>query len=214
MQLRVGVYYESLCPDSIRFIENQLLPNYEHFADYIDLDFVPFGKAASFQHSDGVGFSCQHGPAECDGNKMQSCALTASLNQQSQMQFVGCQMERGAESSGQLVSFDHTHSPHIPYKYVQYVAVYRLQCAQQANIPYDAVANCVNSVEGERLQLVAEQKTQAIAHPNAMLNFVPTIVYNQQFDQEKQNRSLRNFRSTVCDELRATSANLPPICLI
>lgn len=104
MQLHVGIYYESLCPDSIRFIGNQLAPNYEHFANFIDIDFVPFGKSASFARDDRLEFECQHGPAECEGNKIQSCALMAAPNSFIQMQFVQCQMLRGAERSGQVVS--------------------------------------------------------------------------------------------------------------
>lgn len=44
--VKVTVFYESLCPDSIRFIENQLLPNYDSLKEFITLDFVPFGKAS------------------------------------------------------------------------------------------------------------------------------------------------------------------------
>lgn len=44
-QLQVGIYYNSLCSDTARFITDQLLPAYEHLSGYIDLFFVPFGKA-------------------------------------------------------------------------------------------------------------------------------------------------------------------------
>lgn len=104
LQLHVGVYYESLCPDSILFIENQLLPNYKHFGDLIDIDFVPFGKSSSLVRADGIEFTCQHGRYECEGNRIQSCALTAASNRDSQMVFVACQMSRYAEPSGQMVS--------------------------------------------------------------------------------------------------------------
>lgn len=44
-QLHIGIYYESLCPDSIRFIKNQLEPEYRNFADFVDIEFIPFGKS-------------------------------------------------------------------------------------------------------------------------------------------------------------------------
>lgn len=43
--MHVSIFYESLCPDSIRFIKNQLEPNYHNFAPYITIDFIPFGKS-------------------------------------------------------------------------------------------------------------------------------------------------------------------------
>lgn len=88
------------------------------------------------------------------------------------------------------------------------------QCAEATGIPFQAVQDCVKSDHGVQLQLAAERKTQDVAYPNSMLRFVPTIVYNHRFDQGKQNRSLRDFRSVVCDELRAASYQLPQICLI
>lgn len=45
LKVQVGVFYESLCPDSIRFIKNQLEPIYQHFDDFIHIDFIPFGKS-------------------------------------------------------------------------------------------------------------------------------------------------------------------------
>lgn len=86
------------------------------------------------------------------------------------------------------------------------------QCAEQAGISFEEIRACAYGINGDKLQLIAERKTQAIAYPQ--LAFVPTIVYNHQFDQAKQNRSLRDFRSVVCDELRATSNILPQICQI
>lgn len=41
----MAVYYESLCPDSIRFITTQLYPTYRELGLYIDVEFVPYGNA-------------------------------------------------------------------------------------------------------------------------------------------------------------------------
>lgn len=52
----------------------------------------------------GPQFTCQHGPAECKGNMIQSCALY-TLNEfpDSQMAFVKCQMKLFADPSGKKV---------------------------------------------------------------------------------------------------------------
>lgn len=47
LQFPIQVYYESLCPDSVRFIKNQLYPSYRSLKDYVDVLFVPFGKSES-----------------------------------------------------------------------------------------------------------------------------------------------------------------------
>lgn len=41
----MDVYYESLCPDSIKFINQQLYPIYEQFKNNLDITFVPHGKS-------------------------------------------------------------------------------------------------------------------------------------------------------------------------
>lgn len=45
LQLPVSVFYEALCPDSIKFFKEQLVPTYKALGKYINLNFVPFGKA-------------------------------------------------------------------------------------------------------------------------------------------------------------------------
>lgn len=52
-----------------------------------------------------VSFDCQHGPAECDGNRVQSCVLNHLANDaDAQAEFVNCQMKFSAEPSGAKVS--------------------------------------------------------------------------------------------------------------
>ena len=44
--VRLAVYFEALCYDSVNFFKNQLLPTYELVGDIIDLELIPFGKAS------------------------------------------------------------------------------------------------------------------------------------------------------------------------
>lgn len=41
----MAIYYEALCPDSMNFINQQLVPTYEIFKTFVDILFVPFGKS-------------------------------------------------------------------------------------------------------------------------------------------------------------------------
>ncbi|CAH1969837.1 unnamed protein product [Acanthoscelides obtectus] len=95
--VKVSIYYEALCGDSIRFIAQQLHPNFPKLADYIDLDLVPYGKAVHSNIHGTYYFSCQHGPAECKGNVYQSCALSQNQGDRKNVEFVNCIMRRNPD---------------------------------------------------------------------------------------------------------------------
>lgn len=46
IQVKMDIYYESLCPDSIRFISEQLQPLYNEFKKHLQITFLPFGKSS------------------------------------------------------------------------------------------------------------------------------------------------------------------------
>lgn len=65
---------------------------------------MPFGKAES--ENNGENFYCQHGPAECTGNRIQSCVLDAiNYEQDTSVRYIDCQMQRNADFSGKEVTF-------------------------------------------------------------------------------------------------------------
>lgn len=52
----------------------------------------------------GENFFCQHGPAECTGNRLQSCVLDIlNDDQDAKAKFVTCQMKWNAEYTGRKV---------------------------------------------------------------------------------------------------------------
>lgn len=44
-KLNIAVYYESKCPDSKRFINNQITKAIDYFPSLLNIILVPFGKA-------------------------------------------------------------------------------------------------------------------------------------------------------------------------
>ncbi|XP_053691111.1 GILT-like protein 1 [Sabethes cyaneus] len=165
--VKVDVYYEHLCPDSIRWISDQLAPNYEAMQNIIDIDFIPFGKSRSINN--GESFECQHGPLECEGNRIQSCVLNYLPEQDRQVSYVACQMHFNADPRG-------------------------YECAFRSGVNLNAAQACVDGDLGRQLQLEAERRTQLISP-----SFVPTIVFNGQFDQSLQNRALSDFLGVICE---------------
>ncbi|XP_046400599.1 GILT-like protein 1 [Ischnura elegans] len=174
-KLDVSIYYESLCPDSRNFMISQFPGAWATFSQYMNVKFIPFGKAKSHKMPDGtIRFACQHGPRECSGNRMQSCALSLLPDPAKQAQFVTCVMSR--------------RDP----------LVYGPKCAEAVDLNFTDVENCYGSTMGDELQLQAEAATNSIRNP---LSFVPTIVFNNAFSQELQDQSLYDFRGVVCSHL-------------
>ncbi|XP_019865840.1 GILT-like protein 1 [Aethina tumida] len=177
-KLNVDVLYESLCPDSLRFITEQLYPAWSDISPYVNINFVPFGKSSSLQN--GSEFVCQHGPRECRGNRLMSCALARIPDQTQQVEYVNCFMKvyrknrKNSEEDGR-------------------------QCAEKINLDVNDVNACYNSLEGTQLQLNAEKSTVRI-----LPKFVPTVLYNGEFMQQLQDISLVNFRGLVCELIKTT----------
>jgi len=44
-KVKIDVYYETLCPDSIQFIRRQLYPTFNKIGQIMDINLVPYGKA-------------------------------------------------------------------------------------------------------------------------------------------------------------------------
>ena len=51
-KVTIGVYYESLCPDSRNFITKQLYPTYQKLGQNLDVEFKPYGKASVSQEEE------------------------------------------------------------------------------------------------------------------------------------------------------------------
>lgn len=76
-KVTLGVYFEALCPDSRRFIHDQLLPNFERLEPVMQVKLVPFGKARVLGNNKMM---CQHGQAECRGNRLMACVMKRAAN--------------------------------------------------------------------------------------------------------------------------------------
>lgn len=43
--IKISVYYESLCPYCVDFINKELYPGYQKIGDIVDIEMIPFGNA-------------------------------------------------------------------------------------------------------------------------------------------------------------------------
>merc|ERR1711970_1610158 len=96
--LNIDLYYESLCPDSTRFIADQIPETWSALKEDIFINFVPYGFAKTTERPDGsYTFKCQHGERECKGNKIQACtAHLFSDNPDTAVSLITCMMDANA----------------------------------------------------------------------------------------------------------------------
>lgn len=170
--VKVSVYYETLCPDSKRFVINQLYPVYQELKDIMLLDVNAYGKAENFAIGDSYIFVCQHGPNECQGNMMIACAKNLIQSEELFMDFTNCIMTVFTAAAG---------GP---------------QCAEKHGIDFAPIQQCFQSTEGQHLLHDVGVKQNAAA-PN--LNYVPWIMINDVYSGNQQTEAETNLKKVVCD---------------
>ncbi|KAK6738246.1 hypothetical protein RB195_020387 [Necator americanus] len=90
----VDVVGESECPDTTRFIANQLLPAFKKFRTRLQINYHPYGpfrRTRCYQKNNGtVACACQHGREECRKNALQACVIDALPNAVDYLDIVAC----------------------------------------------------------------------------------------------------------------------------
>uniref|UniRef100_S4PCB2 Lysosomal thiol reductase IP30 isoform 2 n=1 Tax=Pararge aegeria TaxID=116150 RepID=S4PCB2_9NEOP len=173
-KVKIAVYYESLCPDSKKFITSQLAPVWRDLRGGVKVKLVPYGKSTHDKINGKWQFTCHHGEDECYGNKVQSCILKdRSLQDTEKMELVICLMGQAHPDK----SLD--------------------TCLEQVrrSSEADKLKRCAGGEQGAALLASFGDKTAAVQRP---LNFVPTVVINEKFDQALQEESQTDLKGIVC----------------
>merc|ERR1712013_325430 len=92
--VQIDVIYESLCPDSTRFISQQIPPMYEAIGQHVEIRFRPYGFASTTEVDGSYQFECQHGERECYGNIVQACTVHYTSDQDTLVNLITCMMSR------------------------------------------------------------------------------------------------------------------------
>ncbi|XP_052869396.1 GILT-like protein 1 [Anopheles cruzii] len=183
----VYVYYESLCPDSAKFVNDQLYPAAKMFKNNLELHLVPFGKSSFQTQGSEVMFTCHHGENECYGNKVHACAIQHIQGNSFQpnisredltLDYVNCLMARAQLKDGEF-----------PTKI----------CADVVKIEqWQTIEECAKSTEGSQLLKQHGETTNKLQNP---LTSVPTVAFKQTYDGELQKLSMSSFRHALCKNL-------------
>ncbi|CAH0553473.1 unnamed protein product [Brassicogethes aeneus] len=173
--IKVSLYYECLCPDSVKFVVNQLYPTYKDLGNRLDVELVAYGFAKTEESNNTYMFTCQHGPKECYGNKIHSC-VASQYSIPEAIQYLYCAMSSGR-------GWDD---------------VYLKKCATVGNLKWTEIQSCITSGRGDLLLAANGNKTLSVTPP---INFIPTIIFNDEFNQTYQSESLIDFKKMVCELL-------------
>ncbi|XP_063390603.1 GILT-like protein 1 [Cydia fagiglandana] len=184
-KVKIALYYESLCPDSKRFITEQLAPVWRDFKGSVKVKLVPYGKSTHDKVNGKWQFNCHHGPDECYGNKVQACILKDKvLADTEKMDLVICLMGQASPDK----SLD--------------------TCLEKINKLSEStkLKQCASGTQGDNLLAGYGDKTDGVQRP---LAFVPTIVVNEKFSQENQDAAFTNLKSVIC---RVATGTKPSAC--
>lgn len=182
-KVKVSVFYETLCPDSIAFIVNQLWPVYKTVGSIMDIDLVPYGKASYTASGNTWTFQCQHGKKECHGNKIHSCTLDLYPDTEKSLAFIFCSM-----SSHDPVSASET-------------------CAYKNSMDWVKISLCADGDLGSKLLHANGVRTESL---QPRLVFVPWILIDNNFTELQLQASLDNLLNVVCNAYKGTKPSECP----
>lgn len=169
--VEVDVYYEALCPDSRRFFLKQLWPTYSKIGSNIILELIPYGNAHVSGSPDKWTFTCQHGPEECLGNMIQTCAAEILNNTMDSLKFVVC-------------AFNTVRQDFIIK-----------ECIRDKELQ-KKVKSCSENSKGRNLEHEMAVKTDALDPPQ---NFIPWITINKKGSEEINNRANKDLLNLICN---------------
>ena len=182
-KVALTLYFESLCPDCQLFIRQQLYPTYLKVGEIVNLTLVPYGNAEETRKGDKWVFECQHGPKECQGNLIETCALHQLNNISVSFPFIHCFEEKTERSQDP-----------------QPTAI-AVKCANSMGIEYAPIYTCVNGPLGNELEHKMAQKTNALEPQH---EYVPWVTINGNHTEKLQQEAENDLLKLVCKTYTGT----------
>jgi Gamma interferon inducible lysosomal thiol reductase (GILT) len=171
----VRIYLESLCIDSQRYVQQQILPTWEAIQavrpPIMDLQIVVFGNA-HYEDQTTHSLVCQHGAAECDANRYDLCVQSIEQNTVARyLPYMACLFDGRLPMGYRNTTFD--------------AAIFEA-CARATAIPWSAVQDCYgNAGRIEGLEYAAYVETARTNH-----TYVPWVTLNGQHLENEDETNL------------------------
>jgi len=181
----LAVYFESLCPDSIRFVSHDLPSAWRLFGPDLRVSYKPFGKASWEENGSTWDFTCQHGPDECFGNKVLACTLEAVTEPTELVPFMECLVKTHTKPDWGLAS-----------------------CADslELEIQTEEILACANGEEGSDLLVELGVETKNLDPP---LLWVPWTLFNGAYIESEWEAALEDLTGFLCSSYLAGHSNCP-----
>ncbi|KAG8327728.1 GILT-like protein 1 [Homalodisca vitripennis] len=182
----LSVYYESYCPNSIKFINDQLYDAWMFNNPFVLVEMVPFGNAKQ-SYSDGrITFTCEHGPKECMGNTLHACGIHNACHGQTTKDCPNTDVTKALNYIRCLVHHeDQYHSRH--------------KCANEAGLDERAIDECVEGKLGNTLTSRYGNDTMAMI--KTPIDSTPFITINGKHDETEQYEAQTQLLVLICKYL-------------
>ncbi|CAH0553474.1 unnamed protein product [Brassicogethes aeneus] len=174
-EVKVTIFYESLCPYSIEYLVKQAIPGYKTLSNNIKLDLVPYGNAKTVNKSGTLEFICQHGEGECKGNRYHGCVLDLNPIDKASS-YIACDLAADDPSDDKALK----------------------QCANETDISWTDLKKCVDSGKADEIMAKYGERTNSARPP---IPGVPTTFFNDVYDEELSDDAYTSFVTVVCSFL-------------
>lgn len=198
-RLELVLLYEALCPDCQEFIIDQLALSISEFGGefwtHVHLVLYPYGNAEETYDpkKDRWVFRCQHGPEECMGNLIATCAMNSVGNEAKKwFPFVHC-MELKSRDGGGKGSIPAEKGDHLLS--VSDARKDGESCAKEARLNWTLVSECVGDWKGNLVQ-------HAVAKATPKHEYVPWVILNGKHTEEMQEAAEKDLFKLVCRFMR------------
>ncbi|XP_059057446.1 GILT-like protein 1 [Achroia grisella] len=163
------------CIPTRNFITNQLTPTYAVYGEYLDIEYVPWGRTT--RHPNGTYDNCQFSPNNCWANRLHRCVLNfLKDNQDAQVKYMGCEFG----------------IPQPAFEESSYI------CAQNEGLNLVEVDYCVRHPFLDDLDDIAEEASRAPMDPVEGINSLPVIVFNDTIDMRLHTQARDRLQNMVC----------------
>ena len=144
----------------------------QDFWKICEFNLYPYGNARKTQNGSSWSFTCQHGPRECEGNLIETCAIKKYDFYSQSLPFIIC-LESDSSNwtrSGQ-------------------------RCASQYNMDWNVINTCATSDEGNRYEYEMAVITENLQPPHT---YVPWITVNGQHSSTTESNIRSDMVKEVC----------------